>query len=65
MKTTFFTTRGHYDYLVMPFSLANAPAVFQSFINVFKDILDKFVVLYIDEILIHSQSEPQHVNHLN
>ena len=50
-KTAFSTTTGHYEYQVVPYGLANAPAVFQSFINdVFRDMLNKWVIVYIDEI---------------
>ncbi|KAK3543934.1 hypothetical protein QTP70_031846 [Hemibagrus guttatus] len=63
-KTAFLTTRGHYEYRVMPYGLANAPAVFQSFINkIFRDILNKYVVAYIDDILIYSKSEEEHQGH--
>ncbi|KAK3515182.1 hypothetical protein QTP70_009592 [Hemibagrus guttatus] len=64
-KTAFLTTRGHYEYRVMPYGLANAPAVFQSFINeIFRDILNKYVVAYIDDILIYSKSEEEHQGHV-
>ncbi|KAK3518674.1 hypothetical protein QTP70_007167 [Hemibagrus guttatus] len=63
--TAFHTTRGHYEYLVMPFGLTNVPAVFQSFINeVFQDIFDKFVIVYIDKILVYSTSFEEHVCHV-
>ncbi|KAK3560394.1 hypothetical protein QTP86_008482 [Hemibagrus guttatus] len=63
-KTAFLTTRGHYEYRVMPYGLANAPAVFQSFINeIFRDVLNKYVVAYIDDILIYSKSEEEHQGH--
>ncbi|KAK3512014.1 hypothetical protein QTP70_027615 [Hemibagrus guttatus] len=53
-KTAFLTTRGHYEYRVMPYGLANAPAVFQSFINeIFRDILNKYVVAYINDIFFN------------
>ncbi|KAK3537850.1 hypothetical protein QTP70_019847 [Hemibagrus guttatus] len=56
-KTAFHTTRGHYEYLVMPYGLSNAPAVFQSFINkIFKDLIDRCVIAYIYDILIYSSS---------
>ncbi|KAK3560250.1 hypothetical protein QTP86_004006 [Hemibagrus guttatus] len=56
-KTAFHTTHGHYEYLVMPFGLTNAPVVFQSLINeVFQDILGKWVIAYIDDILVYSIS---------
>ncbi|KAL0163510.1 hypothetical protein M9458_039263 [Cirrhinus mrigala] len=64
-KTAFLTTRGHYEYQVMPYGLANAPAVFQSFINeILKDFLNKFVIAYIDDILIFSKSEAEHITHV-
>ncbi|KAK3557714.1 hypothetical protein QTP86_000334 [Hemibagrus guttatus] len=60
-KTAFHTTTGHYEYLVMPYVLTNAPAVFQSLINeVFKDVLNKYVITYIDDILIYSSSMTEH-----
>ncbi|KAK3561756.1 hypothetical protein QTP86_013324 [Hemibagrus guttatus] len=64
-KTAFHTTHGHYEYLVMPFGLTNAPAVFQSRINkVFQDILGKWVIAYIDDILVYSTSLEEHVHHV-
>ncbi|KAI2646334.1 Transposon Tf2-9 polyprotein [Labeo rohita] len=64
-KTAFLTTRGHYEYQVMPYGMANSPAVFQSFINkIFKDLLNKFVIAYIDDILIYSKTKEDHVNHV-
>ncbi|KAK3535527.1 hypothetical protein QTP70_016798 [Hemibagrus guttatus] len=64
-KTTFHTTHGHYEYLIMPFRLTNAPAVFQSLINeVFQDILGKWVIAYIDDILVYSTSLEEHVRHV-
>ncbi|KAK3556676.1 hypothetical protein QTP70_012833 [Hemibagrus guttatus] len=64
-KTAFHTTRGHYEYLVMPFVLTNTLAVFQSLNNeVFRDILDKFVIAYIDNILVYSTSFEEHVCHV-
>uniref|UniRef100_A0A3B1KEA5 Gypsy retrotransposon integrase-like protein 1 n=1 Tax=Astyanax mexicanus TaxID=7994 RepID=A0A3B1KEA5_ASTMX len=64
-KTAFSTTRGHYEYLVMSYGLANAPAVFQSFMNdIFRDMLDKFVIIFIDDILIYSPDMPTHIQHV-
>ncbi|KAK3526737.1 hypothetical protein QTP70_032115 [Hemibagrus guttatus] len=64
-KTAFHTTHGHYEYLVMPFGLTNAPAVFQSLINkVFQDILGKWVIAYINDILVYSISLEEHVHHI-
>ncbi|KAL0172725.1 hypothetical protein M9458_033036, partial [Cirrhinus mrigala] len=65
-KTAFLTTRGHYEYQVMPYGLANAPAVFQSFINeILKEFMNKFVIAYIDDILIYSKTETEHVTHVH
>ncbi|XP_068504911.1 uncharacterized protein [Syngnathus scovelli] len=64
-KTAFNTPSGHYEYLVVPFGLTNAPAVFQSLINdVLRDMLDKFVFVYLDDILIFSRSLPEHIKHV-
>ena len=64
-KTAFSTTTGHYEYLVMPFGLVNSPSVFQSFINeVFRDMLNISVIVYIDDILIYSNTLPEHVQHV-
>ncbi len=64
-KTAFSTTSGHYEYLVMPFGLSNSPSVFQAFINeVFRDMLNRWVVVYIDDILIYSDSYEDHVQHV-
>ncbi|KAK3510964.1 hypothetical protein QTP70_027799, partial [Hemibagrus guttatus] len=61
-KTTFHTTHGHYEYCVMPFGLTNAPAVFQALINeVFRDLLGRGVIAYIDDILVYSTSMEEHV----
>ena len=61
-KTAFRTRYGHFEYTVMPFGLANAPATFQSYINrAMSDLLDVCCVVYLDDILIYSQTEEQHV----
>lgn len=64
-KSGFSTTRGHYEYTVMPFGLANSPSVFQAFMNdVFRDMLDQWVIVYIDDILIYSNTVEEHIQHV-
>jgi len=64
-KTAFKTRYGHYEYLVMPFGLANAPASFQAYINrALGNLVDTICVVYLDDILIYSRNENQHVGHV-
>ena len=65
-KTAFRTRYGHYEYKVMPFGLVNAQATFEVMMNtILRDCLDHGVVLYLDDILIYSENEEEHIALVN
>ena len=64
-KTAFQTCYGHYEFLVIPFGLTNAPATFQAYINkALQGLVDRFCIVYLDDILIFSKTKEEHDQHL-
>ena len=65
MKTAFRTRYGHFEFMVVRFGLTNAPATFMTLMHdIFHEFLDKFAIIYIDDILIYSKSMEEHEKHL-
>jgi hypothetical protein len=64
-KTTFRTRYGNYEFVVVPFGLTNAPVVFMCLMNdIFRNYLDKFVIIFLDDILFYSKSKEEHEHDL-
>ena len=64
-KATFHTHHDSFEWCVMPFGLTNAPAAFQHFVNnIFSDMLDVCILVYLDDILIYSDNMEQHREHV-
>jgi hypothetical protein len=64
-KTSFRTMYEHYEFVVVPFGLTNAPTVFMCLMNdIFRNYLDEFFIVFLDDILIYSKSEEEHGHHL-
>jgi hypothetical protein len=64
-KTTFRTRYVHYEFTMVPFGLSNAPVVFMCLMNgIFINYLDKFIIVFLDDILIYSKTEEEHEQHL-
>lgn len=64
-KTAFHTTRGHYKYLVIPYCLTNALAIFGAFMNkIFRDLLNSYVTVYTDDIVFYSKTYALHITHV-
>jgi hypothetical protein len=66
ISKNFFKTRfGHYEFIVVPFGFSNSPVVFMCLMNgVFQEYLDKFVIVFLDEILVYSKTKEEHEHHL-
>lgn len=64
-KTAFLTPSGHYEFRIMPYRLANSPSVFQAFMDeLFRDMLQQFIIIYINDILMYSRNLAEHRRHV-
>src|SRR5579863_3851605 len=64
-KMAFRTRYRHFEFVVLPFGLTNAPATFMTLINdIFREYLDDFVIVYLDDILIYSRTQKEHLGHI-
>ena len=64
-KTTFRHMYGHYEFVVVPFGLSNAPDIFMSLMNgILRNYLDKFVIVFLDDIIVYSKLEEENEHHL-
>ena len=65
IKTNFRTRHGHYEFTVVPFGLTNVPTMVMSLMNgIFKNYLDKFIIVFFDYILVYSKTKEEHEEHL-
>ena len=64
-KTAFHTRYGHFEFLVLPFGLTNAPATFMHLMHIiFREYLDDFIIIFLDDILVYSKGLGDHINHV-
>ena len=64
-KTAFRTRYGHFEFLVLPFGLTNAPATFMHLMHsIFREYLDDFIIIFLDDILVYSKGLGDHIHHV-